>query len=67
MSEPESLELGRVLEQMRAHGLIGRATHLRVGQIELVMLPAPQDAAESETRRERRAEEDIRDVLFGSA
>lgn len=63
----DALELARVLEHMRAHNLIGRATAVRVGAIELVMLPAAQDAADSEARRERRAAQEHDETLFGSA
>jgi len=63
----DALELARVLEQMKAHGLIGRATSVRVGTVEILMLAAPQEAAESDSRRERRAEQDHHETLFGSA
>lgn len=63
----DALELARVLEQMRAHDLIGRATSVRVGNVMIEMLAAPKEAAESDARRERRAEQDQFDTLFGSA
>lgn len=68
MSETsDALELARVLEQMRAHNLTGRATSVRVGSVVIEMLPAPHEQAESEARRERRAAQEHEDVLFGSA
>lgn len=60
-------ELADTLAQLKAYGLLGRATAINVGAVSVVMLPGVEEAKESDHMREMRAEQEHQDTLFGSS
>jgi hypothetical protein len=64
---PEWMSLESVLANLSAKNLLPRCTSIKVGGIEIAMLPAAPEAALDERRRERAIEREDEENLFGSA
>ena len=59
--------LADVLARLSEKNLLARCTSIKVGGIEVQMLPAAPEAAGDQHRREREAEQEHNDTLFGSS
>lgn len=60
-------ELGEVLNELAAKGLLARVTDIRAGDIAVTMLAAPAEQKQSDAMRERLDDEHHNETLFASA
>lgn len=67
MSDVSAADMERVLACLKENGLIGRITALKVGGVELQMLPAIPGAAATPERDAREAKQFNEDLLFASS
>ena len=61
------MELGDVLRELKAHGLLERSTTIIAGDVRIEMLPALREEPGAEHRREVAAEQLHEETLFASS